>query len=71
MFFNLEQLVDTDTLSHVVITAGNHDSAGQLNALCPVTRRLGIHILGGVENRSDLWNDWIIQSTLTERFVLL
>ena len=61
MFFNfLEQLVDIDTLSHVVITAGNHDSAGQLNALCPVTRRLGIHILGGVENRSDSWNDWII-----------
>ena len=61
MFFNfLEQLVDTETLSHVVITAGNHDSAGQLNALCPVTRRLGIHIVGGVENRSDSWNDWII-----------
>jgi len=61
MFFNfLEQLVDTPTLSHVVITAGNHDSAGQLNALCPVTRRLGIHIVGGVENRSDSWNDWII-----------
>ena len=61
MFFNfLEQLVDTETLSHVVITAGNHDSAGQLNALCPVTRRLGIHILGGVENRSESWNDWII-----------
>lgn len=61
MFFNfLEQLVDTQTLSHVVITAGNHDSAGQLNALCPVTRRLGIHIVGGVENRSDSWNDWII-----------
>lgn len=61
MFFNfLEQLVDTPTLSHVVITAGNHDSAGQLNALCPVTRRLGIHILGGVENRSEAWNDWII-----------
>lgn len=61
MFFNfLEQLVDTNTLSHVVITAGNHDSAGQLNALCPVTRRLGIHIVGGVENRSDSWNDWII-----------
>lgn len=61
MFFNfLEQLVDIPTLSHVVITAGNHDSAGQLNALCPVTRRLGIHILGGVENRSESWNDWII-----------
>ena len=61
MFFNfLEQLVDTETLSHVVITAGNHDSAGQLNALCPVTRRLGIHIVGGVENRSESWNDWII-----------
>ena len=61
MFFNfLEQLVDIETLSHVVITAGNHDSAGQLNALCPVTRRLGIHIVGGVENRSDSWNDWII-----------
>ena len=61
MFFNfLEQLVDIPTLSHVVITAGNHDSAGQLNALCPVTRRLGIHIVGGIENRSDSWNDWII-----------
>ena len=61
MFFNfLEQLVDMPSLSHVVITAGNHDSAGQLNALCPVTRRLGIHIVGGVENRSDSWNDWII-----------
>ena len=61
MFFNfLEQLVDTPTLSHVVITAGNHDSAGQLNALCPVTRRLGIHILGGVANRSEDWNDWIL-----------
>ena len=39
MFFNfLEQLVDTPTLSHVVITACYHDSAGQLNALCPFTR---------------------------------
>jgi exonuclease SbcD len=61
MFFNfLEQLVDVPTLDHVVITAGNHDSAGQLNALCPVTRRLGIHILGGITNRDETWNDWII-----------
>ena len=61
MFFQfLEQLIDISTLSHIVITAGNHDSAGQLNALCPVTRRLGIHIIGGTVNRNESWNDWII-----------
>ena len=61
MFFGfLEQLIDIPTLSHIVITAGNHDSAGQLNALCPVTRRLGIHIVGGIVNRDETWNDWII-----------
>ena len=61
IFFNfLRKLVDIPSLRQVIITAGNHDSAGKLQSLCPVTEKLGIHIVGAIANRSAAWNDWII-----------
>ena len=53
-------LNDIDSLKSVVITAGNHDSAQLLQAMNPVTRRIGIHIVGADKNRSDDWRRWLV-----------
>ena len=46
LYYNfLSQLVGTDTT--VIITGGNHDSIGVLNAPSEVLTRLKIHVIGG------------------------
>lgn len=61
LFFEfLAGLDQSPHLSDVVITAGNHDSAGRMGSWCPLTQKLGIHIIGANSNRSEEWFDWII-----------
>lgn len=46
LYYNfLSQLIGTDT--SVIITGGNHDSIGVLNAPSEVLTRLNIHVIGG------------------------
>lgn len=56
----LASLEDIPTLSSVIVTAGNHDSAQRLEAMKPVLARIGIHIVGAHENRSQKWDDWLV-----------
>ena len=61
LFFEfLAALDQSPHLSDVVITAGNHDSAGRMGSWCPLTQKLGIHIIGATTNRSEEWFDWLI-----------
>ena len=61
LFFEfLANLDQSPHLSDVIITAGNHDSAGRMVSWCPLTQKLGIHIIGADANRSEEWFDWII-----------
>ena len=61
LFFEFLAELDQSThLRDVVITAGNHDSAGRMGSWCPLTKKLGIHIIGATSNRSKEWLDWII-----------
>lgn len=61
IFFDfLSDLIDIPLLKHIVITAGNHDSAGRLQSYCPITAKLGIHIVGAINNRSNDWHNWVI-----------
>ena len=40
------------SLRTVIITAGNHDSAHLLQAISPVMKRIGIHVIGADKNRN-------------------
>jgi len=56
----LARLEEIPSLCSVIITAGNHDSAQRLDALKPVLHRLGIHVVGAYQNRSEEWDSWLI-----------
>ena len=61
IFFNfLARIEEISDLGTVIITAGNHDSAARMKAWCPVTKKLGIHIVGAASNKGKDWLDWII-----------
>lgn len=48
----LRRAVDTHPAMDIVLTAGNHDAAGRLEAPAPVLRSLNVHVVGTVERPS-------------------
>ncbi len=62
LFFDwLAELQSIESLRQVVITAGNHDSAAQLQAFNRLFSHLEIHVVGADSNRNKTWLDeWVI-----------
>ncbi|RZM23934.1 MAG: exonuclease subunit SbcD [Pedobacter sp.] len=54
MFYSfLNKAVRADPDMHIIVTAGNHDSAARLESPKPLLESSNIHIIGLVENKAD------------------
>jgi exonuclease SbcD len=50
-------------IAHVIVVAGNHDSASRLAAPGPVLAALNVHVVGGIRADDASWDDCLIPVT--------
>ena len=61
VFDFLAKLQNVDHLQQIVITAGNHDSASQMEAYKRLFSKFDIHIVGADSNINEDWyKDWVV-----------
>ena len=60
-FLILADLQNVDHLQKIIITAGNHDSASQMEAYKRLFSKFDIHVVGADSNLNEDWyTDWVV-----------